>query len=44
MTVLSRMLGIGRASLYRSLDALENAGMISRENNSIRVKIYEKGN
>ena len=44
MTVLSRMLGIGRASLYRSLDALENAGMISREKNFIRVKIYEKGN
>lgn len=37
MTMLASMLGLGRASLYRSLDALEQRGSIIRENNKIRV-------
>lgn len=37
MTELARMLGLGRASLYRSLDALEKRGSIVRENNKIKV-------
>lgn len=42
MTMLAKMLGISRASLYRSFDGLESAGLISREKNIIRVKNYEK--
>ena len=37
MTLLARMLGVGRATLYRSFDALENKGKIKRENNIIKV-------
>lgn len=37
MTLLSKMLGIGRASLYRSLDKLEESGKILKENNKIKV-------
>ena len=37
MTELAKMLGLGRASLYRSLDTLEKRGNIIRENNKIRV-------
>ena len=42
MTLLSKMLGVGRASLYRSLDSLENSGRIKRENNRIKVIKIEK--
>lgn len=42
MTMLSRMLGLGRASLYRSLEALEKSGRIIRENNRIKVINNEK--
>lgn len=38
MTMLASMLGLGRASLYRSLEALEQRGSIIRENDKIRVK------
>ncbi len=37
MTLFSKMLGIGRASLYRSLDKLQENGKILRENNRIKV-------
>lgn len=37
MTLLAKLTGLSRASLYRSLSALEENGLISRENNSIRV-------
>ncbi len=37
MTLFSKMLGIGRASLYRSLDKLQENGKILRENNKIKV-------
>jgi len=42
MTLLSKMLGLGRASLYRSLDTLERGGNIVRENNRIKVIKNEK--
>lgn len=42
MTMLSKMLGLGRASLYRSLDSLEKNGHIKRENNKIKVINNEK--
>ena len=42
MTMLSKMLGLGRASLYRSLDSLEKNGHIIRENNNIKVINNEK--
>lgn len=42
MTLFSKMLGIGRASLYRSLDNLEDSGSILRENNKIKVINNEK--
>ena len=42
MTLLAKMLGLGRASLYRSLDALEQSGMIMRENNKLKVIKNEK--
>ena len=42
MTLLSRMLGVGRASLYRSLDSLQKSGHIIRENNIIKVIKNEK--
>ena len=37
MTELAKMLGLGRASLYRSLESLEKRGSIIRENNKIKV-------
>lgn len=37
MTALSKMLGLGRATLYRSFDALEREHKIERENDIIRV-------
>ena len=40
MTELASMLGLGRASLYRSLESLEKRGIIIRENN--RIKVTEK--
>ena len=42
MTLLSKMLGLGRATLYRCFDALEKEGKITRENNSIKVIKNEK--
>lgn len=42
MTALSKMLGISRASLYRSLEDLENKGYISRQENKVKVINYEK--
>lgn len=42
MTLFSNMLGIGRASLYRSLDTLEESGAIKWENNKIKVIKNEK--
>lgn len=42
MTMLAKMLGLGRASLYRSLDRLEQNGYIKRENNEIKVIKNEK--
>lgn len=42
MTLLSKMLGIGRATLYRGLDTLEESGLILRENNRIKVIKNEK--
>ena len=42
MTALSKSLGIGRASLYRALDELENHGLITRENGKINVTDIEK--
>ncbi len=42
MTTLSKTLGLGRATLYRSLDALERKGKIKRENNIIKVIENEK--
>ena len=44
MTLLSKMLGIGRATLYRCLDNLEENGFILRENNRIKVIKNEKVN
>ena len=38
MSMLAKMLGIGRASLYRCLDSLEKEGKIERNKNCIRVK------
>ena len=37
MSALCKMLGIGRTSLYRSIEELENKGLITKENNIIRV-------
>lgn len=37
MSLVAKTLGIGRATLYRSLDSLENKGKILRENNYIKV-------
>lgn len=42
MTLLSKTLGISRASLYRTLDALQENGHIIRENNKIKVIKNEK--
>lgn len=37
MTEFSKMLGLGRATLYRCLDTLEKRGYIIRENNYVKV-------
>lgn len=37
MTLFSKTLGIGRATLYRSFTSLEESGKILRENNRIKV-------
>lgn len=37
ITLVAKTLGLGRASVYRSLDSLESKGKILRENNSIKV-------
>lgn len=37
MTLLAKMLGLSRATLYRSLDTLIESGKIIRENNLIKV-------
>ena len=42
MTLLSKMLGIGRATLYRCFDSLEESGHILRENNRVKVIKNEK--
>lgn len=42
MTLLSKMLGIGRATLYRAIDSLEKSGRILRENNKVKVIKNEK--
>lgn len=42
MTIFSKMLGIGRATLYRSFEKLEKSGKIKRENNIVKVINYEK--
>ncbi len=38
MTELAHMAGMGRTSLYRALDELEEGGLISRKNNIIKVE------
>ena len=42
MTLLSKTLGISRASLYRCLDSLENNGFIIKEKNKVKVIKNEK--
>ena len=42
MTLLAKMLGLGRATLYRCLDTLEANNSILRENNKIKVIKNEK--
>ena len=42
MTQISSSLGIGRASLYRILGSLEEAGAIERKNSEIIIKDKEK--
>ncbi len=42
MTQLTKMLGISRASLYRSLDDLQAKGYILRQENKVKVINYEK--
>lgn len=42
MTLLAKMLGMGRATLYRALDSLEANGYIIKNNNLIKVIKNEK--
>ena len=42
MTLLSKTIGISRASLYRCIENLENKGLILKENNIIKVIKNEK--
>ncbi len=44
MSLISRTLGISRASLYRALSSLEENGYIIKENNKIKVIYNEKIN
>ena len=40
--MLAKMLGMGRATLYRALDSLEAEGYIIKQNNLIKVIENEK--
>lgn len=42
MTLLASGLGLSRATLYRSLDSLQEKGVILRENNTVKVIKNEK--
>lgn len=42
MTLLASGLGLSRATLYRSLDSLQEKGIILRENNKVKVIKNEK--
>lgn len=42
MTVVCKTLGIGRSSLYRSLDLLTDKGLIEKSENIVKVIDYEK--
>lgn len=44
MSLISKSLGISRASLYRAISDLEKNGYIIKENNYIKVINYEKTN
>ena len=44
MSLVSKTLGISRASLYRALSDLEKSGYIIKENNYIKVIKNEKSN
>jgi len=44
MSLVSKTLGISRASLYRALNDLEQNGYIIKDNNYIKVIHYEKIN
>ena len=44
MSLVSKTLGISRASLYRALNDLEESGYIIKENNYIKVIKNEKSN
>ena len=44
MSLVSKSLGISRASLYRALSVLEQNGFIIKEDNYIKVIHYEKTN
>ena len=41
MAELARRLKIGRTSLYRAIDSLENSGLVSRENGGFRLACNE---
>ena len=43
MTELAKRLGMGRASLYRALDALEGEGTIKRTGKTVFLTVPEKG-
>lgn len=42
MTAVCKTLGIGRSSLYRSLDLLSEKGLIEKHENKVKVIDYEK--
>lgn len=44
MSLISKSLGISRASLYRAMSDLEKNGYIIKENNNIKVIYHEKTN
>ena len=44
MSLVSKSLGISRASLYRAMSDLEKNGYIIKENNNIKVIYHEKTN
>lgn len=41
MTALSRQLHIGRASLYRAMDGLEERNLVARDNKSLKITDYD---